>query len=265
LAALGYQGVELNAETAPWMKPHVTPGLSPKGRDAIRQLAQDHGLEISSISAHISLVDADHGERQRHVDFVKGCIDLAADVGTSVAHGIAGVPPAEVTREQAWGWLLESVAACTHYAAERGVLFALEAAVTTLVASMADLSRLLADLGEEKLYVNFDPSHLVVAGEDPAEWVRTLGSRIVHAHVKDAKSMLPGEGKASLLGTPVDFEFPPLGKGVVRFREMIGALREIGYQGFLSVEHEANLFGCQEDPWEVAAQAKRFIDDLLSQ
>ena len=111
LAALGYQGVELNAETAPWMKPHVTPGLSPKGRDAIRQLAQDHGLEISSISAHISLVDADHGERQRHVDFVKGCIDLAADVGTSVVHGIAGVPPAEVTREQAWGWLLESVAA----------------------------------------------------------------------------------------------------------------------------------------------------------
>jgi len=262
LAALGYQGVELCAEVAPWRKPHVTPQLGPKERAAIRQLAQDHGLEISAIAAHISLVDADRRTRQRHVDYVKGCIDLALDVGTNVVIGLTGAPPDGVPREKAWGWLLENIAACTRYAAERGIRFGIEAVGFCLVATMADLNQLLDDLKEEKLYVNFDPSHLPVVGEDPAEWVRTLGSRIVHIHVKDARIRGPDEEKMLFMGVPLDFECPPLGKGVIRFGEMVGALREIGYQGFLSVEYAAHVFGYPGDLWEAAAQSKRFMDDL---
>ena len=272
LAALGYQGVELNAQTGVWtgftLKPHVTPRLGAKRRAEIRQLARDHGLEISSISAKISLVDADRRTRQRHVDWVKGCIDLAPDVGTSVVHAMAGDLPMGVARERAWGWLLESLSTCIRYAEERGVTFALEAVVTSLVASMADLDRLLADLAEDKLYVNFDPSHLVVSGEDPAEWVRTLGSRIVHVHIKDAR-MIPAGFEFPPLpkGTfrfATEFEYLRLGKGVIRFGEMVSALRDIGYEGFLSMEYEGWAFGYLEDPWEVAVQTKRFMDDLLS-
>ena len=51
LAALGYDGVELNAEIAPWTKPHVTPDTSSADRAEIRRLASEHGIEISSISA----------------------------------------------------------------------------------------------------------------------------------------------------------------------------------------------------------------------
>jgi sugar phosphate isomerase/epimerase len=92
LAALGFQGVELNAETAPWTRPHVTPRLGTKKRAEIRRLAGDHGLEVSAISAHISLVDADRRTRQRHLGFVKGCIDLAPDVGTNIVHAIGSGP-----------------------------------------------------------------------------------------------------------------------------------------------------------------------------
>jgi len=201
------------------------------------------------------------------VDFVKGCIDLAPDVGTSVVHMMAGATPAGVARERAWGWLLEGIAACARYASEQGVILAFEACAGTTVANMADLNKFLADLGEEKLYINFDASHLVLAGDNPIDCVRTLGSRIVHAHAKDARHRLPSEGKISIFGHLVDFEFPPLGKGIVDLREVVGALREIGYQGFLSVEYEAYFFGYHKerwDPWEAAAQSKRFMDDLLS-
>ena len=267
LAALGYQGVELNAEVAPWTKPHVTPELSPNERAEIRQLARDHGIGISSISAHVSLVDADRQARQRNLVFVKGCIDLASDFGTDVVHGLAGAPPVGVAREEAWEWLLEGVADCTRYAADRGVKFGMEAVAFCLVANMADLSKLLADLGEEKLYVNFDPSHLPVVDEDPAQWVRTLGSRIVHVDMKDARIYGPNEEKVSFSGVPLDFECPPLGRGVIDFGEMVGALKEIGYQGFLSVEYAAHYFGYHEDPWDrwkVAAESKHFVDNVLS-
>lgn len=263
LADLGYQGLELNAETGPWGEPHVTPDLGLRERAAIRQLAQVHNFEISSISAHISLIDVDDAVRQQHVDFVKGCIDLATDVGTDIVHVISGLRPTGVARDQAWERLVESISVCIDFAVQRDVIFGIEADEIMLVASMADLGRLMADLETTKLRVNFDASHSIPMGEDPAEWVKILNSRIVHAHLKDVKPRDPSKKQASLFGVPVEFEYPPLGKGLIDWRELFGALRQINYSGFLSVEYAAHHFGYREDPWEVAVEAKRFIDNLL--
>ena len=116
--------------------------------------------------------------------------------------------------------------------------------------------------------VNFDPGHLILADEDPAEWVRTLDSRIVHVHIKDARKIPAGFEFPPLVEGAMrfstEFEFLPLGKGVIRFGELVSALREIGYEGFLSMEYEGVAFGYQDDPWKVAVQTKRFLDELLS-
>ena len=267
LAALGYDGVELNAEIAPWTKPHVTPDTSPADRAEIRRLASQHGIKISSISAHVSLVESETSMRQHNLQFVKGCIDLALDLGTDVVHGLAGTPAPGVDRQQAWEWLLEGSAECSRYAEERNVKFGMEAVAMCLVANMADLDRLLADLGGEKLYVNFDPSHLPSANEDPAQWVRDLGQRIIHVDMKDARIYEPHEERVSFSGVPLEFECPPLGKGIVDFPAMVGALREIGYQGYLSVEYSAHYFGYHEEPWdrwEVASESKDYMDSILA-
>ena len=272
LASLGFQGVELNAQTFPMAEPHVTPQTSARERAEIRNLARDHGLEISSISAHNfdrnSLVDSDPRETQRHLDYFKGCTDLAADLGTGVVHALAGQVPEGVPREQAWDRLLENMSTCIRYAVGRDVAFGLEAVVGSIVPNMAELDILLADLGEDKLYVNFDPSHLVVANEDPAEGIKSLGSRIAHVHVKDARLIPEGYEFPPLpegtMRFSTEFEYLGLGKGVIDFRAMMDALREVGYDGFLSMEYEGVFFGHKEDPWEVALQTKNFLDDVLS-
>jgi len=277
LAALGYQGIELNAEnslgqldpTPPFATPNVTPQLSPKERAEIRRLAEDHGVEVSSLSAHIWLLcDADRQDRQSHVNYVKGCIDLAPDLGTNVVHVMSGMHPPGATKEEAWGWMVESIGACARYAAEQGVIFAIEPDGPMLLDNYEDLNRLFDDLKGEKLYVNFDPSWVPLGGDDPIYWVRTFGSRIVHTHMKDGRALKPGTGKVSIPGVSdrfaADFEFCPLGKGMVKFGEMVSALREVGYDGFLSVEWEGFPFGYEEDPWEVASREKRFLDNLLS-
>ena len=109
---------------------------------------------------------------------------------------------------------------------------------------------------------------LVVAEEDPADWVKILGSRIVHLHVKDAKKIHAGFEFPPLpertMRFSTEFEYLPLGKGVIDFRAMVGALRETGYAGFLSMEYEGIFFGYKEDPWEVAVQTKSFLANLLS-
>ena len=272
LATLGYDGIELNAQALHMAEAHVTPQTSTKERAEIRNLARDHGMEISSISAHnfdqTCLVDTDQREIQRQLDYIKGCVDLATDVGTGVVHILVGQPAEGVSKERNWARLLENLATCIHYAEERDVALGLEAVVGSTVATVSDLSRLLADLGEDKLYVNFDPSHLVIADEDPAEGVKTMGSRIVHVHVKDAKKIPAGfefpplpEGTIRLT---TEFEYLRLGKGFIDFGAFVGALREVGYDGFVSMEYEGFFFGYMEDPWEVAVQTKSFLDNVLS-
>ena len=272
LAAMGYDGIELNAQDLYMWRAHVTPQLSTEGRAEIRHLARDHGMEISSISAHNfyenCLVDTDQRETQRHLDYVQGCVDLATDVGTGIVHILAGQLPDGVSRERAWAVLLENLSTCIHYAEERDVALALKAVVGSMVSRISDLSRLLADLGEDKLYVDFDPTHFFIGDEDPAEGVKTMGSRIVHANVKDARKIPAGfefpplpEGALRL---STEFEYLSLGKGAIDFGALLGALREIGYEEFLSMEYEGIFFGYMEDPWDVAAQTKSFLDNLLS-
>jgi sugar phosphate isomerase/epimerase len=133
LHELGYDAIELNAETLPWAAPHVTPSLSQQERAQLKRLLQRHDLQVSSISAHMSLVPPNRAEGRQAVDFVKGCIDLACDLEVAVVHGLTGPSPEGVSRDVVWGWLLAALRECLEHATARGVTFALEPVVNMLV------------------------------------------------------------------------------------------------------------------------------------
>lgn len=251
LAAWDYDAIELNAEELPWAAPHVTPQTDPATRRHIRRVVAEHGLAISAICAHISLVSADPVERKRAISQVTGCIDLAADVGSDIVHGLTGPVPPAVDPELAWQWAVQAVRACAEYAEDRGVRFAMEAIVNHVVFRVSDMRRLLEEVTDLPLYVNFDPSHYQIGGDDIVEAVQTFGQRIVHVHMKDAE------------GEPGNFSFPALGKGKVDFAGMVSALRAVGYRGHLSVEYEADRFGDPTPKDEAAQHARKFLGKIL--
>lgn len=227
----GYGGVELNAERLAWADPHVTPSLSAAERQIIWRAAEEAGIAITSISAHVGLVEADPSARRSAIEFVKGCIDLALDLGTGVAHGLTGVAPTGVSQDEAWRWAVAAIGEIADYAEPRGVLFGIEPVVGMVVSSAGEFDELLHDLNGHKLGMNYDPSHLLVHGDDPTETARRFGSRILAVHLKDAKG---GTGA---------FEFPPLGVGEVDFASLAKALQSTGYAGPLVVEYEAQAYG----------------------
>jgi len=247
-----FDGIEPNAEELPWAAPHITPATDAKTRATIHEAAASHGLGISAVCAHISLVNADQAARSAAIDVVKGCIDLAQDLGTDVVHGLTGPCPPGVDSDLAWSWAFSGVRECAEYAEANGVKFAMEAIVNHVVFRVRDMQRLLEELSDVPVYVNFDPSHYQVGGDDIGDAVRTFGSRIVHVHMKDAE------------GTPERFTFPALGRGQVDFEGMIHALHAVGYDGYLSLEYEADRFG-DATPKEQAAQRDReFVERLLA-
>ena len=251
VAAAGYDAIEFNAEDIPWAPAHVTPAVTTDQRTRLRRRAQDAGIAISAIGGHISLVEADPEQRRANLDYALGCTDLAADVGAKVDHIFSGMAPEGVPSEDAWAWLVDGAARCIERGQSRGVTVGFEPVATQFVCTVDGLKRLMNELEPLVLYANYDPSHYLVHGDDPAGGVRTFGGRIAHVHIKDAK------------GVPEAYEFPPLGQGVIDFSGMISALRETGYEGFLSVEYEANAFGYVETEDEILGNSIRFVRDLL--
>jgi sugar phosphate isomerase/epimerase len=250
VAAAGYGAVELNAETLPWAGPHVTPATTPEERAAIRDAAALNGLAISAVGAHIAMVEDDAESRRKAIAFVNGCTDLAADVGAPVVHILSGPAPAGVPHGTSWKWFADAVAATSSHASSRGVALAIEAIAGHLFHRIADYARMAADLPGTAIKVNFDPSHLIVQGEDPARLVAEQGPAIVHVHMKDGAGRYP------------DFTFPPLGQGNIDFPGLVTGLREAGYDGVLSVEYEAQVYGFKDTGDEILTRGRACLRDL---
>jgi sugar phosphate isomerase/epimerase len=251
VARHGYDAIELNAETLPWAEPHITPDTDQETRQHLKRQAQNLGLEISAISAHINFIDPDPAARAAAVAFTQGCIDLAVDVGAPVVHGLSGELSPGVDRDEAWVWLVSGVAESVDYAVARDVLFAFEAIANHLISRTADLQELMRRVGHGRLWVNYDPSHFEVMGEDPVAVARTLAVDTVHAHLKDAQ------------GVPDNYTFPPLGKGRIDFDEVVLALHAGGYDGYLSAEYEAQVYGFALTPEQILADSHAFATRLV--
>lgn len=125
-----------------------------------------------------------------------------------------------------------------------GVKLALEVHPTEIAFDYYSTKRLLDELEwRPTLGLNFDPSHLVWQGVNPAIFLRDFASRIYHVHMKDVKVNL--DGRAGILGSHIEFgdtrrgwNFVSLGHGDVDFDAIIRELNYMNYEGPLSVEWE---------------------------
>ncbi len=115
---------------------------------------------------------------------------------------------------------------CQH-AAANGQALHLETGQETAEA----LNQFIDDVDQDNLFVNFDPANMILYGTGkPIEALRALGPRVKSCHFKDATwSDKPGES----WGAEV-----PLGEGDVDIQMYMNTLKEIGYQGPLTIERE---------------------------
>lgn len=147
---------------------------------------------------------------------------------------------------------------------EEGVRFGLEVHPTEIAFDIVSAHRAVKAIGGREAFgFNYDPSHLVYQGVDYIQFIRELGSRIYHVHMKDSwKSPIPRRsgvfGGHLPFGDPERYwEFRSLGHGSVDFEEVIRALNFAGYRGPLSVEWEDQNMDREHGAREAAAFVKR--------
>lgn len=115
---------------------------------------------------------------------------------------------------------------------------------------------------------NLDPSHLIWQGIDPVEAIKALKGAIFHFHAKDTRlnqrniavnGVLDTKPYSDEMGRSWIFRTIGYGNGESYWRDIISALRLVGYDHAVSIEHEDSLMSSPEG----LKKAIAFLKDII--
>jgi sugar phosphate isomerase/epimerase len=214
----------------------------------LQALLDDHDMTVSALAAHDNPLGV--------VTCFSGL--PAGQAGDATPNWIVAPWPPEHREALAYQWDL-----ATDYwrdlaevADNHGVDIAIEMHPNMLVHEPRGLAR-LREATNNRLGANYDPSHLYWQGIDVVEAVRYLGARdaIHHVHAKDtaiypANVRTKGLLDAAAYDEPAErswlFRTVGYGHGEAHWKALVSALRLVGYDGALSIEHEDALTSSRE-------------------
>lgn len=245
VAKTGIDAIELFAETCRGKTSrHAGVDISDEQIALTRDLCKKHGLAISSISAHFSMISENADVRKECIREYKKCIDQAVVLGTPFVHGFSGDPdgknPLVRDEKKVWSIFRESCVEVLDYAKSKHIEFGIEPVLNHLVHGLASTEKMFDVVDREDLYINYDPIHLYLSGQasDPITFIRKYGQRIRHVHIHDGFSagVFQWENYVKTL-EPDWVHFSPPGMGELNLAEIVAELKKAGFDGYLSIEH----------------------------
>ena len=211
----GFDGVELSL-------------LDPKSlkKTELAEMLESYSLELAALSTGLnyihyglSLSSPDPVVRRKTVTRLLEFADLASDFDSGVIIGlIRGKSERGVSRDSAIRLVVEGLSeVCRSARDARFLLEPLNRYETDLINTVDEALNILEEVGADNLYLLLDTFHMNIEEAIMEDSIRKAGRRIGHVHVADSNRLAPGMGH-------------------IDFKSIIGALREVGYEGFLSAE-----------------------------
>lgn len=125
----------------------------------------------------------------------------------------------------------------------------------------------LREAAGKNLGANLDPSHLFWQGIDPVQAIKELGEALFYFHAKDTFIDQPNVAVNGVLDYKHysdprrSWVFRTVGYGhdALQWKNMVSALRAIGYDDVISIEHEDAMMSGQEG----LSKAIRFMQDVM--
>jgi len=253
---------------------------------AFRQAIERRGLVISALSCHGNPLHPKTAIAQAHHAAFEQTVALAPKLGVQTVITFSGCPggdaratqpnwivapwPPEFAEALRWQWRERVVPYWKDTARlcrKAGVRVAIEMHPNFVVYN-PDTMLQLRDVAPKVIGCNFDPSHMFWQGVDPVVAIRALGDAIFHVHAKDCQL---DQSNISLNGV-LDakkytrererawiFRAVGYGNGASTWKGMVSALRTVGYDDVISIEHEDSLMSGDEG----LQKAVSFLKDVV--
>lgn len=208
---------------------------------------------VSVVVVAAGLVDFNDPVRHFHVERVKRFVDLAEDFNAKNVLLVLGeyIWQREVIPPQAqWEWGVQHVKEIAQYAAASNLEIALELEPfrLSLLNSVPKMAQFIDDCNLPNIKANIDISHLVLADSSPSE-LKLLKGKAAHVHISDCDGKVHGD-------------LPP-GRGVVKFAPYLQAIKELEFDGSISLELEYSPDPARIVEW--VEEAYNATNDLMDQ
>ena len=225
------------------------------GADEIKRLLAENNIKITGL-AFYSIKILEDPEDQK---FLKRMIEAASALGVEVVCTFSGRPMNGKDREKTLREDFPEVfGPIVDEAKDHGVKIALENWFGTNLQGLNHFQTVIDVLPSDNIGFNFDPSHLFWQQIDYIEAVHRFGDRIFHTHAKDTEILPFRLREVGVLGSGW-WRYRIPGWGGINWRSYITALREVGYDYVLSIEHEDRFFG----PEEGFIKGKEYLERLI--
>jgi sugar phosphate isomerase/epimerase len=221
-ATIGFDGIELVGE------PKIFEPCT------VKQIVGDAGLKVQSICGMhpgpdpdvLRLIShPDPGEREKGVDYIKSCVDLAVGVGARsvlIVPSLVGQPEHFVSREADLAASVEPLRRAAEYAGSCNILLTIEPInryEVGLVFSVDDALQLARRVDHPACRLMGDTFHMQIEeGDGIPNAIRRAGHVwMQHLHAADNTREAPG-------------------MGTMPWKEILRALHDIDYEGGISME-----------------------------
>ena len=187
--------------------------------------------------------------RQARMDALKRASDLAKVVGVSAVHTHCGFIP-ENPNDPLYTETVTAIHDVASHCKANGQMFLMETGQETPIT----LLRAIQDTRMDNIGVNLDVANLVLYGKaDAVDALDVIGPYVHGMHAKDG--LLPTNPQK--LGEEV-----PIGKGRVRFPEVIRSLHKLSYTGPITIEREISGSAQEADIRASKLYLQKLIDDV---
>jgi sugar phosphate isomerase/epimerase len=244
IAELGYAGLEIAPFT---LAPRIT-DVSAERRRQLRREAEAAGVQIIGLhwllasTEGFQVTAADEATRQGTADYLVAlagcCRDLGGDLLVFGSPGQRKIPSGH-THEQAMHLAADTFRRAMPQIAELNVKLLIEPLAPTeteFVNGCADGVRLIELVDHPQFGLHLDVKAMSAESTPVPELIRRYGPRASHFHANDPNKRGPGFGQ-------------------VDFAPIFGALKEINYTGWVSVE----VFDYSPDPETIARESLRYM------
>jgi len=224
-AETGFDAVEI----APFTIAQHATSVTPQQRKEIRRAAEQAGVAVAGLHwifvgpEGLYLTSPQAETRARTAQYLRHLADLCADLGGT--HMVLGSPKQRsllpgVTHEQAMEYAAEVLRAAAPRLEERGVVVGLEPLApseTDFLTTAAETRRLVDLVAHPQVKMTLDAKAMSSETTPIPEIIRASRGYVSHFHANDDTKREPGSGS-------LDFE------------AIAAALRDIDFQGYVSIE-----------------------------
>ena len=248
IASQGYHALEIEGSPEKYDTKHI------------RNLLKSHHLtcwgSVTLMLEKRNLLAKDEKHRAESVQYVKNVITMVKELDghmVSVVPGTVGKVVSDATPEEEWNWAVESMKECYAHAQKEGIKIGIEPInrFETYFVNRGAQAYALAQATGPECGVCLDIFHMNIEENDYYQVIKTCKDRLVGFHVADNNRMAPGMGR---------LDWP----------KIISTLKEVGFDGALSVEFcppldrtPANPYpgSIDHNPEGLSPEQKKFLED----